>query len=192
MSRPILLLDVDGVLAPFTAAGGYRPVDLGDLGVLALDLRANRRRLRELAAVCDIVWCTAREQDAAQIIGPAHGLSPDLPHVHFGTIRRPGEPIIVPANPAGGSWKLPRVRAWAAESAAGRAVLWLDDDLGEDVDAWAVERTRALAPTLAVRVNPEIGLDDLLVDVVVRLARDPERAAARLSGSAEAAEDLRF
>ena len=99
---PILLLDVDGVIAPFSGEYGHRPVDLGALGVLYLDEPAVSARLTALHDAFEIVWCTARETDAVTVIGPRHGLPADLAHVHFGTTREPGQQITVPpTRPAG-------------------------------------------------------------------------------------------
>ena len=169
--KPVLLLDVDGVLAPLAdpPPDGYAWRRVGALGSLALAVAANTRRLRRLAAAFDVVWCTARERDAADILGPLHGL-PERPWVAFGTVRPPGGPIIVPANPTGGSWKLPGVDAWVRAHAGGRPVAWLDDDLGGDCRAWARARSSDEAPTLLVDVEPVCGVEDRHVEGLLAFA----------------------
>lgn len=169
--KPLVLMDVDGVLAPLGARvpAGYEARDLGDLGVMAINVVDNTRRLAQLADVFDVVWCTARETDAVSVIGPLHGLADALEHVPTGSIREPGLPIVVPANPAGGSWKLPKVQAWVSEHAAGRCVAWVDDDLGRDCERWAQQRACGI-PTMLRRVDPRVGLSDVDVDALLTFA----------------------
>lgn len=164
-------MDVDGVLSPLgnDAPAGYEVADLGDLGLMALNVAQNTRRLAALAAAFDLVWCTARESDAVTVIGPLHGMAETLEHVPTGSVRVPGLPIVVPANPAGGSWKLPKVAAWVTNHAQGRALAWADDDLGRDCDRWAADRARQ-TPTMLRRVNPNAGLSDADVEALLAFA----------------------
>lgn len=136
--RPLLLIDVDGVLNPYdlqdTTQGwvthrlmGYK-VQLNPL---------HGEWLNGLADRFDLTWGTTWEDDANKLIGPIIGL-PKLPVCRF-------------PHSGGETWKLPDARKFVGS----RAVAWIDDDLHEDADAWAAERW---ASTLLLHIDPLHGL----------------------------------
>jgi hypothetical protein len=161
--RPLLLLDVDGVLCPFEGEipvtrrigpHGYRMVELAEdalEGSLWIS-DDNAARLRRLAGDFDIVWATGWGHHANRVIGPLHQLD-ELPVIE---LEFSGEP----------TWKLPSVGAYVGDE---RAVAWIDDDLGEDATRWAAARS---GPTLLVRCEPHLGLSDDAVELCLRFARD--------------------
>ena len=74
-SKPLLLLDVDGVLFPFRNASpppGYLLVESAESTVW---IKASHgEALRNLSSLFELVWATTWEHKANQIIGPALGL----------------------------------------------------------------------------------------------------------------------
>lgn len=154
MSRPLLLLDVDGPLNPYRAKPSKRPAGYT---THRLDPDGHTYRvwlnpqhgpmLLDFAAVTgvELVWATTWEHHANRLIGPEIGL-PELPVIEWGF--------------NGWHWKFDAVLAYAP----GRALAWLDDDFAEfpAERAW-FEEQRGDTPTLLHHVDPKIGLrqDDL-------------------------------
>lgn len=148
MSKPILLLDVDGVLNAF---GEDKPAleEVWMHGPYVISQpEGTRLRVAELSEVFDIVWTTAWEEQAPEE-WPAHlgGLGADWPYIAW---RWPYD--------VRGTWKLPDVVAWAESHAKGRPLAWLDDDLWNDARAWAATRNELRAPTLLVTTIPHLGM----------------------------------
>jgi Swiss Army Knife RNA repair-like protein len=147
--RPILLVDVDGVLNPFAAdrcPGGYReyalfpdeePVRLADV---------HGEWLRALTEVFDLVWATGWGDEAHRLISPILRL-PEFPAIRF------------PPAPFEPSEKVPAIHSFVGE----RPVAWLDDVITPEARRWAAER---FTPTLLVFVDPTIGLTEELVEEV--------------------------
>lgn len=80
--RPLLLLDVDGVLCPF-GAESYPDFEwYADQGIWYT--LKNAERIRILMQYYKIAWCTAWGDDANNFISPLHNLPPfpvvDFPH----------------------------------------------------------------------------------------------------------------
>jgi hypothetical protein len=165
MSRPAILLDVDGPLNPFLAKATRRPdgytthrlrpkgwehapkplrvwLHPGH-GALLLDLAASTG--------AELAWATTWEHDANTMIGPVIGL-PELDVVTFDGHVKLGSEL-----PPLTSWKIPGIEAWAA----GRPLCWLDDDIGKGDIEWASARTAAGSPTLVVHVDPAKGIQPL-------------------------------
>jgi hypothetical protein len=161
--RPLLLIDVDGVVCPYAdelvdpAAAGIEQATVGYSRVwLSRDIAEHLQRLGELF---QLVWCTAWEDHAAEFLAPFLGL-PSLPVIRF------DEPVMEECH-----WKWPAIDAFAGE----RAFAWIDDEIGRN----DLARARARAtPTLLVRVEGTHGLDDIHVEELERFAemlRAPDR-----------------
>ena len=139
MARPLLLMDVDGVLLPFREkreGSGWRHV------TLHWDFEDNGPLIRRLMQNFDLVWNTTH--DANGYVGPAHGIEP-RPAIDLSTTHcAPG--------PRDHTWKLPCV----VEFAGDRPLAWVDDDLEDDAFEWARGRG---SPTHLVKVPRESGFN---------------------------------
>lgn len=143
--RPLLLLDVDGVLNPLRVRDlpGFTPHELGEPGtaghVRVLLSPDHGRWLTLLGDVFDLVWATSWEQEADLLIAERVGLPRGLPFIRFTEQR-------------GWTSKLPDVIRFVGE----RAVAWVDDQLDPAAHAWAESRE---APTLLVETDHRVGLE---------------------------------
>jgi hypothetical protein len=157
MARPLLLVDVEGVLTPLVAA---RPdLTYQEHNIHGDQLWLTRQHgawLTELAAVFEPMWATTWEHDANRFIAPAVGLADPLPVIEF----RHGR---MPSDATDGIWKRPDVE----RATHGRALAWFDDDFGPSDLAWAAQRTAAGTPTLLLACDPLIGLTRQHVDAAL-------------------------
>jgi hypothetical protein len=149
--RPILFVDVDGVISVF----GF-PADQAELsgpfhwidGIAHCIPDAVGSRLERLAERYELVWATGWEEKANEYLPLILGLSPrELPWLGFD-----GRAVFGTAH-----WKLEAIEEYAGE----RPAAWIDDSLDEDCVAWADARA---APTLLVRTDSAVGLTDEQVE----------------------------
>ena len=140
LSRPLLLLDVDGVLNPFPdTPTGYReyrffPEDVEPVRLCA----AHAGWLRELGEVFKIVWATGWGEAANRLICPA--------------LRLPAYAVVpMPELPFAPALKVPAIDRFAGDPAAA----WVDDAVTSEAVAWAAARP---VPTLLVEIDPAVGL----------------------------------
>ena len=159
-SKALLLLDADGVLG-LLGEGNGEPTFEAIAGSFPVTIAvASQERLSRLARVFQIVWATSWQRTAAEHLGPLLGLPADLPFLSFDQ----------DLGAADLSYKLPAVQRFVGT----RATAWVDDELGEDVMAWADQRQ---SPTLLIHTDPRYGLLDEHVDRLLAFA-------ARLPGGA--------
>jgi hypothetical protein len=149
--RPVLLVDVDGVLNPWLAKGcppGFGEYDLIP-GERVLLSPGHGELLLSLEGAYELVWATAWEHRANQLISPVLAL-PELPVIEFPL---EGRDLYFR--------KLPAV----IEAVGNRPCAWIDDEHQLDHYSWADRRG---VPTLIVDINPARGLTS---DIVARLAQ---------------------
>lgn len=176
MSKPILFLDIDGPLNPYEAKATRRPegyltkrlhqywtpehVHTGEWAEKGMRVWLNPAHgpmLLGLADRFELTWATAWGQLANKLIGPVIGL-PELPTVDFGDLRCDF-----------GSKHIPKLEA-VARYAEYRPCAWFDDEFrSADLD-WAAERTKTIAPTLFVSIDPAVGLVQADLDAVTAWA----------------------
>jgi hypothetical protein len=156
MSRPILAVDVDGVISLF----GYDEVplpaearfELVDGVIHCISLRAGER-LRRLADHFTLIWATGWEDKANFYLPMMLGL-PELPHLTFDGTARFGS----------AHWKLGPLDAYCR----GQAVAWLDDNFDDSCYRWARERDE---PTLLVPTDPARGLQEAETEALLAWGR---------------------
>jgi hypothetical protein len=171
-ARPLLYLDVDGVLNPEAPQPGFAEHAVGRLTV-----RINPdhgERLRDLSARYDLVWATTWEEHANEYIGPLLGL-PHLPYVEISAyVPQAGDP----RTPL---LQLPRMRKWAPilRHADGRPFAWVDDVIPLTVRRQALPYRRAVR---LVSVRPDEGLTRRHLDGLQRWAARLERRGYRAGG----------
>ena len=145
-TKPLLLVDVDGVLNPYaaeTCPEGYREYNFfeGEEPVRLADVHG--KWLRKLAEDFDLTWATGWGDEAHRLISPVLGL-PEFPAVVFPRV--PFPPVE----------KLPAVRDFVGD----RPLAWMDDVITPEAKQWAAERA---APTLLIYVDPAVGLTEATV-----------------------------
>jgi hypothetical protein len=161
MGRPLLAVDVDGVISLFgfdePPPGSVARFELIDGVAHCISLAAGERLMR-LNERFDLVWATGWEQKANDYLPNILGL-PELPYLTFDGASRFGS----------AHWKLGPLEALGGE----RPLAWIDDSFDPSCYEWARERD---APTLLVPTEPALGLEEAhaatLIDWADRLAGD--------------------
>jgi hypothetical protein len=145
--RPILFVDVDGVISlfGFSPGSGSLPGPLhwidGVAHCIPDDVGA---RLGTLAERFELVWATGWEERANEHLPFILKLPfRDLPSLAF-----EGRAVFGSAH-----WKVDAINEYAGD----RAAAWVDDNLDETCIAWAEGRD---APTLLVETSSAEGLTD--------------------------------
>jgi len=159
MDRPLLLVDVDGVISLFgfdpaePPPGRFEIVD-GIPHFLSADAG---RHLQQLAERFDLAWCSGWEEKANEYLPFALGLPAPLPFVSFGD---------APRTPQG-HWKLTAIDSCVRSD---RPLAWIDDAHDECCEAWAATRS---GPTLLVGTDATRGLEPYHVDRLMSWAGSP-------------------
>jgi hypothetical protein len=154
--RPLLFLDVDGVISLYGFPSEDRPpgqfhfVD----GIAHCIGERCGERLGRLVDHFEMVWATGWEERANEYL-PALLGRPDLdfPVLAFGA-----EAVFGSAH-----WKVEAIDRYAGD----RPAAWIDDSFDEDCHRWARERD---APTLLVATEPATGIADEHVEELLEWA----------------------
>jgi hypothetical protein len=147
--KPVLFVDVDGVISLFGFAPHARPPGRFEIvdGIAHFLSATAGEHLRQLGNCFEPVWCTGWEEKANEYLPHALGLPMPFPHLTFE--RNPGR--------LHAHWKLDAIEAYAGT----RPLAWIDDAHGEACEAWAADRD---APTLLVTTEPAVGMTDREVE----------------------------
>lgn len=177
--RPLLLLDVDGVLNAFGAwqrrdpsqalapgnlvvPDGFRAARADGFHLLLRPEHADW--VEELQRRFDLVWATMWQERAPRGLAAVVGFGADWPwipfddHQSFTTTQRTGFGI--------GSYKFPGVVATVGD----RPAVWIDDDLEPAIYDWAAERDSSGTPTLLVQPDPAEGWTQAEYEAVLAFA----------------------
>lgn len=150
--RPLLLVDIDGVISLFAFANGERPegsfhwID-GMPHFLSGTAAAHLLALQERF---ELVWASGWEERANEYLPHLLGV-PALPYLRF-------ERAVGRSN---AHWKLDAIDALAGRGSlrspigGERPLAWIDDAFNDACHAWASVRA---APTLLVQTEPASGL----------------------------------
>jgi hypothetical protein len=152
--RPILAVDVDGVISLFGFESPPPPAtvrwDLIDGTPHCISLAAGER-LNRLASRFELVWATGWQDRANDRLPQVIGVGP-LPVVEFD----------LPEDGSGsvaGHWKLAALDRFVGQ----RALAWIDDSLDSSCYEWAAGRESEGHATLLVPTEPELGLEEAQV-----------------------------
>ncbi|MGH2991850.1 MAG: hypothetical protein ACRDMA_18705 [Solirubrobacterales bacterium] len=155
--RPILAVDVDGVISlfgfddPTDAAGDFHLID----GIAHCISRSAGERLRRLSDWYELVWATGWEERANEYLPQLLGLPAELPYLTFDGRARFGS----------AHWKIDAI----AEYAGDRPLAWIDDCIDESCRFWAHLRP---GPTLLVPVEPQRGLEEAQTEALISWVKE--------------------
>jgi hypothetical protein len=157
MNRPLLLIDIDGVISLFGFDHGLPPpgrfvsVD----GVVHFLSERAAEQLILLGQDFDLAWCSGWEEKADEHLPQALGLPAGLPHLSFAD----------GSDQPGRHWKLDAIDAFAGTE---RPLAWVDDAHDESCRDWAAGRA---APTLLITTDPATGLTTTHADSLTAWAQ---------------------
>ncbi len=177
-ARPLLLIDIDGVISLFGFAphnGPYGPSARPD-SVRPATLPARPEgafhtidgiphflsttaadHLRNLVSVYDPVWCSGWEEKAEEYLPHLLNLPRGWPHLSF-------ERNVGGAQAPRAHWKLDAIDAHAGPQ---RPLAWLDDAFNDACHTWAQTRP---GQTLLVQTTPATGLTEREAEQLVAWA----------------------
>jgi hypothetical protein len=153
--RPLLLVDVDGVISLFGFDQGAPPPGCPTVvdGIPHWLSHRAARNLDRLRDAFDCVWCTGWEERANEHLPHLLGLPGPFPYLLFGGPKSDRH------------WKLDAIDEHAGDT---RPLAWIDDDLDSRCSDWAAARP---GPTLLVRTHPAVGLADAHADDLLAWAK---------------------
>ena len=163
--RPLLFVDVDGVIAlnPFRLdlravqlpPGAWHRVDFGDIYVT----EQAGELLRTLGTRFELVWATGWERRANTYLPRLLGLDGKLALLRFGKAAAAGD----------SHWKIEAIDRFARH----RPAAWIDDNIGPVHVSWAERRS---APTMLVHTDSHTGLTEAQVQDLLAWADALDRA----------------
>jgi hypothetical protein len=160
-SRPILFVDVDGVISVFgfDSAAGFPGTFHSVEGIGHCIAHGVGERLVRLSERFELVWATGWEEKANEYLPFILELPfRDLPSLTFDGRVADGA----------AHWKLDAIDEYAGD----RPAAWVDDNLDANCHAWAQERS---APTLLIEVDPPVGLTEQHVEALLGWADEALR-----------------
>jgi hypothetical protein len=160
--RPILFVDVDGVLSLYgwergdQPPGSFHMVD-GIVHCIGSSCASLLARLRD---AFELVWATGWEEKANEYLVRLLELDGELPVLTFDGRARFGS----------AHWKLDALEEFARD----RPAAWIDDNIDAECRAWAERRA---APTLLVQTETHVGITAEHVETLLAWAAEVSDAA---------------
>ena len=155
--RPVLAVDVDGVISLFGFDGRLEHFPgrfhLIDGMAHCISDRAGPQLLR-LNDVYELIWATGWEDRANDHLPLLLGLPGELPCLRFDGRARFGT----------AHWKLEALERYSGD----RALAWVDDSLDQSCHQWAAGRR---APTLLVPTESHVGITEEHTETLLEWAR---------------------
>jgi hypothetical protein len=154
--RPLLFLDVDGVISLYgfpiegRPPGQFHFVD----GIAHCIGEGCGERLGRLLDRFEVVWATGWEEKANEYLPGLLG----RPELDFPVLGFDDQAVFGSAH-----WKVEAIDRYAGD----RPAAWIDDSLDEYCRRWASERS---APTLLVATEPATGISDEHVEKLLEWA----------------------
>lgn len=177
MPKPLLLLDIDGVLNAFGILG-HDPVVYDYDGKVATSNGAafrirvpprTKQRVQMLAEKFEMVWATMWMEDAHPCIGfPLLGIEECWPHIHFDGVVNNWPREVPQFTPERETFKL----VYIADYVGDRPMAWVDDDIQRDAIKWANARALSGIPTMLIRPHCHTGLTDHHVMTLLQWAEE--------------------
>jgi hypothetical protein len=150
--KPLLMVDIDGVISLFGFSQDRRPEGTFHSieGIFHFLSSSAAAHLLELVSVFDPVWCSGWEEKANEYLPHLLGVPAKLPFLSFA--RSPGR--------TNAHWKLEAIETYAGQ----RPMAWIDDAFNPACHIWAQARP---APTLLVQTDPAVGLTERETDLLL-------------------------
>lgn len=161
MNKPLLGLDVDGVLNAFGdpfELPSHTEMHVGGYWVL-LNIEEHPRWITELKDHFDIVWATMWTHKANEYIAPVLGIGP-FPVIDHNQILDSVDSRMLDGID---SFKIATIDPYIGN----RPFAWIDDDISHAAKEWASERD---APTKLVRPDPMLGMQREHIDQLIEWA----------------------
>jgi hypothetical protein len=161
--RPLLLLDIDGVISLFgfsplhPPAGSFHAIE----GLPHFLSAAAASQLHRLADAFELTWASGWEDRANDHLPHLLGLPGPLPFLRFGRSKGAGSSMRA-------HWKLDAVDSHAGR----RPVAWVDDAFDASCERWAAQRA---APTLLLWTEPAVGLTEAGTEELIGWAAELTR-----------------
>jgi hypothetical protein len=154
--KPLLMVDIDGVISLFGFPPDNRPVGSFHSidGIFHFLSACAATHLLKLASVFDLVWCSGWEERANEHLPHLLELPEPLPFLSFSR-----SPVRANAH-----WKLDAIEDYAGP----RPLAWIDDAFNDACHTWAHARA---APTLLVQTDPAIGLTAKEAELLIAWAQ---------------------
>ena len=165
-NRPVLFVDVDGVISLFgfeptgSPPGTFHSID----GILHCIGANAASRLARLSEAYERVWATGWEEKANEYLVHLLDMPAELPLLTFD-----GRAVFGSSH-----WKLEAIDDYTR----GRAAAWIDDNLDAECERWAAGRG---APTLLVPTEHAVGITDEHVELLLRWAEEVSASPQRVS-----------
>jgi HAD domain in Swiss Army Knife RNA repair proteins len=175
--KPLLMVDIDGVVSLFGSAGHARPQPGGPArppgsasseprsvdgsfhsieGIPHFLSSTAAAHLLALSPIFELVWASGWEEKANEHLPRLLGLPTPLPFLRFSA-------GVGATRSTHAHWKLESIDAYADR----RPLAWIDDAFNAACHAWAKARP---APTLLVPTAPEDGLTSREAELLVAWA----------------------